>query len=97
MENARVKVMLQCMQELWRTSTKNKGLELERRLWALTSLECSIFDPISDKDTGEVDVASIMFSLHDDMDILVLDGSTGKRHLHNAKNQTNSHRPIFTA
>jgi hypothetical protein len=78
MENASVKVMLQRMQELWETCPGTEGEELERQLWAQTCLETSIFDAIAEKDTAGDDGALIQFSLHEDIDILVLDGHMGK-------------------
>ena len=77
MENASVKIMLPRMQELWRPGHATEGEALERQLWAQTCLETSAFDATAEKGAAEDDGAPIQFSLHEDIDILVLDGHMG--------------------
>jgi hypothetical protein len=79
MENASVKIMLPRMQELWEPGHGTEGEALERQLWAQTCLETAAFDAIAEKGAGEDDGAPIQFSLHEDIDLLVLDGHMGKR------------------
>jgi hypothetical protein len=92
MENASVKIMLPRMQELWLPGHTSKGEELERQLWAQTCLETSALDAVAEKG-AEDDDGAIQFSLHEDIDILVLDGHMGKQSFTRRSKTNHQSRP----